>query len=268
VGTAQTWNLTEYPLSYSLGINTRDLDIGVIFLTIVAGRPNYQSLSEVLKITVRQIRTNITSEFGDVINIRAGGTFHLRVTIYDLDFGGVITDATVRYSSTLGQEDLIEDPENPGSYDIYIENVDLGTYEFTITVSHENADYLFERKEITLSATISEEEALTLWFLLILAIISAVVIGTYFIAYQRVLKFPKAVRKTRKYRRTLKKKKAPTFPITSREEAFFTTHQVGMVKVGKAKPIKPKPKPPEKKVKPELKEKPPTPEEKIKPEVK
>ena len=284
VGTTQTWNLTELPLSYSLGINTRDLGIGVTFLTIVAGRPNYQSSSDILKITIRHIKTNITSEFGDIINIRAGGTFHLRITIYDLDFGGIITGATVRHSSALGQGVLIEDPENPGSYEIVFENVELGTYKFTITVSHEeNPDYLFERKEITLSATISEEEALTLWFLLILAIISALVIGTYFIAYQRVLKFPKAVRKTRKYRRTLKKKKAPTFPITSREEAFFTTHQEGMVKVGKAKPIKPKPKPPvpekkvkpipkvkppEKEVKPELKEKPPTPEEKVKPDLK
>ena len=48
---------------------------------------------------------------------------------------------------------------------------------------------------------------------------AAVLIG-YIIAYQRVLKFPKAVRKTRKYRRTLKRKSAPSVHIIGRESAF------------------------------------------------
>lgn len=61
------------------------------------------------------------------------------------------------------------------------------------------------------------------WFfsvLLILASITGLSIGGYLFAYQRVLKYPKPVRKVRKYRRTLARKKEPTVFIVDREKAF------------------------------------------------
>ena len=56
--------------------------------------------------------------------------------------------------------------------------------------------------------------------LLIAAVIAASAIGGYLIAYQRVLKYPKPVRKIRKYRRSLKSDSMPSTDITSRESAF------------------------------------------------
>lgn len=56
--------------------------------------------------------------------------------------------------------------------------------------------------------------------LLIAAVIAASVIGGYLIAYQRVLKYPKPVRKIRKYRRSLKSENTPSTNITSRETSF------------------------------------------------
>jgi hypothetical protein len=56
--------------------------------------------------------------------------------------------------------------------------------------------------------------------LLIVSSIAALSIGGYLVAYQKVLKYPKPVRKVRKYRRTLTRSNDPTISILSREEAY------------------------------------------------
>jgi len=56
--------------------------------------------------------------------------------------------------------------------------------------------------------------------LLIIASIAGLSIGGYLFAYQKVLKYPKPVRKVRKYRRTLTRKKEPIVSILNRESAF------------------------------------------------
>ncbi len=56
--------------------------------------------------------------------------------------------------------------------------------------------------------------------LLIVASIAGLSIGGYLVAYQKVLKYPKPVRKVRKYRRTLTRKKEPIVSILKRESAF------------------------------------------------
>ncbi|MHA2181541.1 MAG: hypothetical protein ACXAAH_08975 [Promethearchaeota archaeon] len=56
--------------------------------------------------------------------------------------------------------------------------------------------------------------------LLALVSVATVCLGGYFIAYQRILKYPRPVRKVRKYKRTLNKRTAPSDLIRSREVAF------------------------------------------------
>lgn len=56
--------------------------------------------------------------------------------------------------------------------------------------------------------------------LLIVASIAGLSIGGYLVAYQKVLKYPKPVRKVRKYRRTLTRKNEPIVNIIKRESAF------------------------------------------------
>ena len=58
--------------------------------------------------------------------------------------------------------------------------------------------------------------------------------------YQRILKYPKPVRKVRKYKRTLRRKKLPGFPILNRELAFRGAYRREMTKTSdyyKGKPI-------------------------------
>lgn len=56
--------------------------------------------------------------------------------------------------------------------------------------------------------------------LLAIAIIAGVCIGGYFIAYYKVLRFPKSVRKVRKYKSTLKSPQNPSTEITNRKDSF------------------------------------------------
>ena len=56
--------------------------------------------------------------------------------------------------------------------------------------------------------------------LLAIAIIAGVCIGGYFIAYYKILRFPKSVRKVRKYRSTLKSPQNPSTEITNRKDSF------------------------------------------------
>ena len=56
--------------------------------------------------------------------------------------------------------------------------------------------------------------------LLAIAIIAGVCIGGYFIAYYKILRFPKSVRKVRKYKSTLKSPQNPSTEITNRKDSF------------------------------------------------
>jgi len=56
--------------------------------------------------------------------------------------------------------------------------------------------------------------------LFIIASIAAVCLGGYLYAYQKILKYPRPVRKVRKYRFSLRKTKSPNINITDRKTAF------------------------------------------------
>ena len=63
-------------------------------------------------------------------------------------------------------------------------------------------------------------------------------LGGYFIAYQRVLKYPKPVRKVRKFKRTLNRSTAPDVIIMPRDVAFKKIYNRETVKASKLLNIK------------------------------
>ncbi len=84
------------------------------------------------------------------------------------------------------------------------------------------------------------EQTLLFQILFILSFIGATILTTYILLYQRILKYPKPVRKVRKYKKTLRKKKIPGFPILNRELAFRGAYRREMIKTSdyyKGKPI-------------------------------
>ena len=103
------------------------------------------------------------------------------------------------------------------SLSIQIFLADEFTLDQNITISID--DVYFTIFYIEISRDIFSEP----WFftaLLVFASILTAIIGGYLIAYQQVLKYPKPVRKTRKFKRSLKRKNKPQVLIIPREIAF------------------------------------------------
>ena len=76
-------------------------------------------------------------------------------------------------------------------------------------------------------------EPLLAWILLVASIIGAAGVGGYFIAYYKVLRYPKSVRKVRKYRSTLKSGQDPSTSIASRKEGFGLKYKKEINKASK-----------------------------------
>ncbi len=130
------------------------------------------------------------------------------------------------------------DPDNDGIYEAVITKVPVGS--FVITVYAYSGDhYNFEPYEIVLSVIRPKENTL-LWLGLLIGIsIAAGVLVSYLIVYMRILRFPKAVRKVRKYRKSLKRKTAPSVSIINREKAFNSVYNEELSKASGTIKIKP-----------------------------
>ncbi|MFX1258300.1 MAG: hypothetical protein ACFFAN_10595 [Promethearchaeota archaeon] len=74
--------------------------------------------------------------------------------------------------------------------------------------------------EISYDVLIPPEQSFLFQVLFIIASVSATCIAGYLAYYQRVLKYPKPVRKVRKYRKSINKRNPPDISIISRERAF------------------------------------------------
>ena len=94
---------------------------------------------------------------------------------------------------------------------------------------------------ISYNLYIKLEKSILFEMLLTLAIIASGCLGGYFILYQRVLKYPKPVRKTRKFRFSLKKEKRPDVAIISRESAFKSLYNKELEKTASIRVRTPKP---------------------------
>jgi hypothetical protein len=221
IGIDFTGNLTEDTIlkQYSIIINTGLFDTGFKKLSLSAEKTNYERIDLDIRLQIRRIRTEIDTEDGeDKITIKPGESITIKIELKDLDFGGYIKDADVTYEWKHGDGDL--DEKDDGIYEFTLEDVPEGTYTIEISAFKEGGRYDFDDFEITLTVVRPEGETLLFQILLIIAIIISVGLASYLIAYQRVLKYPKPVRKVRKYRRTLKKKKTPSVDITGREKAI------------------------------------------------
>ncbi|MHA1148065.1 MAG: PKD domain-containing protein [Promethearchaeota archaeon] len=209
------------------------LDIGVRILSIEAQRANYQSQTENIRISVRRIQGEVTTEDGEKkITIRPGESFTLKIVLNDLDYGGRIKGATVSYTWEFGNGKLT-DKDNDGVYEVTFENVPEGSYTITITV-YAGDDYEFERYEFELNAVRPEEEY-QLWLALgIAGIIGGAAVTSLYILNLRIFSVPKEIRKLRKFRKNLRKDDSSIegVKVKSRETSIKKMHanQMEMMK--------------------------------------
>ena len=233
-------NLKQYTLNID---TTEDLYLGVNILTVVAQGLNIQTKTINPRITIRRIFAEISTVSAiNIINIETGGNAALNVILNNTDFEGLIKNATVKYSWAFGTGDLL-DTNNDGIYSSVLRNVPEGSYSVIIT-AFVSDNYYFESYEIIVTAITKTVDDTLFQTLFIISIIGAVALGSYLIAYQRVLKYPKAVRKVRKFRTSLKRKSAPSLSIISREKGFRTIYKEEIENLKKMK-VKPVSKPPE-----------------------
>ncbi|MHA1293289.1 MAG: hypothetical protein ACTSQJ_11560 [Promethearchaeota archaeon] len=207
-----------------------DLIIGPNFLSIEINRINYESISESIKIEIRTLDLEIKTESGEsTINAKPGEDVTIRIVIENLDFGGKIDNAYVTYTSNIPKEDIREgelEEVSKGVYELVLTDVPEGTFTITITIfGDEDEGYETHQLELTLVVKRPKEEDLLIRILAAIAICATIGLTIYLIAYQKVLKYPKPVRKVRNYRKSLKKEKVPNIEITTRDIAFSAIYK-------------------------------------------
>lgn len=208
---------------YSILINTTELAIGIRSLQLNAYRANYELQSEIIRIQVQRISLEIEPSSGSPIQTaNPNEPVRLRVELKDLA-GNPLIGASVNYSWVFGRGTLT-DADNDGVYEVDLGYIPEGTY--TIIISAFLGDiYDIESFEITLTIIRPPEELLYVIIALVSTIVAGIALLGYLILYMRVLKYPKPVRKVRKYLRTLKSKNPPRTSIEPRETAVQAAYQ-------------------------------------------
>ena len=211
---------------YSIIINTTDLNFEDNIFSIIAEKANFESfIIQSLFININRIRTNITTTSGvSNIVIKPSESYTLSVVINDLDFGGIVKGANITYRWAYGVG-FLTDSDNDGTYTILLTDIPEGSFTFTLNADPgEEYEYISSYK-IVISAIIPVEDLLLFQLLSIIGGITAAALVAYLYLYQKLFKFPKAVRKVRKYGKTLRKTKNPSVDVTAREKAFKVKYQ-------------------------------------------
>jgi hypothetical protein len=218
IGEKISLNLTENPFNhqYSTVVNTSQIGLGIRFLTIYCTRPNYQSYSALLRIEVNRIIMNVsTLPGGTVFNLAPRDDLRLRIRLTDLDFNISVLNAIVRYTWAYGQGDLT-DENNDGIYEALLTDLPIGTFIISITV-YAGDDYEFINFQVTMNVIRPPENVLLFQILTIAGLTAAIGVSVYLVAYQKILKYPKQVRKIHKFKSKLKKKKPLSIEISTRD---------------------------------------------------
>ncbi|MHA1913391.1 MAG: hypothetical protein ACW97V_03370 [Promethearchaeota archaeon] len=212
---------------YSLVLNTTiKFSLGINELTITAQESEYQEKTINPRITVRKINAEITAvPGGTALQTFPGGDAVIKVFINDTDFNEMVKGATVTFSwDGDPSTGLLIDSDLDGIYEATLSNIPKGTHSIIINAFGSDI-YHFESQEIIITAVRQAGNTLLFQILTIIGIIAAIIVGGYLYAYQKVLKFPKTVRKVRKYRKKLKSKNPPNVPIKDRKKSISSAYQ-------------------------------------------
>jgi hypothetical protein len=169
-GTGISKNFTENsPVNYYVDINTRDLKLGVNFLTISAQKENYTLSSNIITISVVERTTYLEIYLNSSIydpaefyNISIGE--HLNITVFYKDFnsGSFIDSALVQLIESGIPQNLTEDLLY-NQYDLIISAEDLGAGVKFLTISANKNNFTLSSEIITL--IINEKKTELLLFL-------------------------------------------------------------------------------------------------------
>ncbi|TKJ23798.1 MAG: hypothetical protein CEE43_01155 [Promethearchaeota archaeon Loki_b32] len=207
-------------------LNSADLGIGLKLFSIIAQKPDFESLTKDLRITINRIAVKISTVSREAqIEAEIGDDVLLQLFLNDTFFGEDIINATVTYNWAYGQGEL-EDSDNDGIFEILLENVREGIHTITIN-AFAGDNYDFQSYVITLvvtAPTVSPGPDLSwLVYVLVGAIAGLTIVFTL---YQTHFKYPPMVRKIRKLKKNVKKaKKTKPILVNKRDELIETSIQ-------------------------------------------
>ena len=112
---------------------------------------------------------------------------------------------------------------------VFIKDTFLLDHNITISIDNVYLDISF----VIITEDIYEEPFI-FRLLFVISIVITAGLGGYLYAYQKYLKYPRPVRKTRRYRFSLKKKSSPSVSITSREGAFNSVYSEEIKNISKS----------------------------------
>ncbi len=227
-GILENFNESVSLEQYSIVINTTiKLGLGEKEVTILAQADEHQTKTINPTLKVREITTMITPVSGsNTFDIIPGNSVTIKIYINNTDFNTLIQGAIVTYIWEYG-DGILSDPDNNGIYEGTIENIPEGTHQINISAVGSDI-YNFESFIVTISAHRPAENIILFQVLLTIGIIASITLGGYVYAYQKVLKFPKPVRKVLKFRRTLRKTNGPHVDVISRDKAFQKAYKVSL----------------------------------------
>ncbi|MFX1448415.1 MAG: hypothetical protein ACFFCG_09820, partial [Promethearchaeota archaeon] len=161
------------------------------------------------------------------------------------EFRILINDQEYSENINLGEADTELKQAKEGGYDI--KGITPDNYDINLTIQIFLGDdfNLVENYTITIDNVylwvsydlfFPAQRDITFLILLISALIASALLLTYLFYYRRVLRFPKQVRKVRKFRKSLKKEKPPDVIIKTRKSLFDKKYG----KIIKSAPIKTK----------------------------
>lgn len=201
-------------------LNTSNLGLGLRNLELKVTRNNFETQTKMLRIQVRKIRTDINFiKGGSVINLSPGESTKIEISLINLETNESILGATINYTWVFGKG-VFKDEDNDGVYNTTIGGALDGSYKLIISPSLSD-NYDFQSFEIIITIIRPEGEFLAVQVGTIATSFSAIIVGAYLLLYLTILKYPKQVRKVRKFRKSLKKESAPSMDITNREKGFI-----------------------------------------------
>jgi len=221
IGAGKSWQLkiNNTFQHYYIILNTTDLGIGVKLFSIIAQKPNFESITKDLRITINRISAKIRTLSGEAqIEAEIGDDILLQIILNDTIFGAEIPGAMVTYNWAYGQGEL-EGPDIDGTYEILLENVREGIHTITIN-AFAGDNYDFESYVITLVVTASTVSPGPDWSWLVYVLVGAIAgLTVVFTLYQTHFKYPPMVRKIRKLKKKVKKaKKTKPILVNKRDE--------------------------------------------------
>ncbi|NHJ19594.1 MAG: hypothetical protein EAX91_01530 [Candidatus Lokiarchaeota archaeon] len=145
------------------------------------------------------------------------------------EFRILINNQEYSENINLGQADISFKPAKEDGYDFT--SITPGNYDINLTIQifigdnfnlAENYTITIDNVYLRVSYNIffPAQRNITFLILLICALIASASLLVYFFYYRRVLRFPKQVRKVRKYRKTLKKETPPNVSIKTQKDLF------------------------------------------------